>query len=147
MKWCSGLRRSTGTEMRAPFQPTTLHPTNSLRSKRTSGPRGPSMPITLSSRVEDDFAILEVDGSLTLGPSLSTLRETARRILDETNVAGLILQVNEASTTDSAGLGELTLVYTLATKRRCPIMMVGVTSTLQKMLEVTHLDALLPSAT
>ncbi|MFL6350968.1 MAG: STAS domain-containing protein [Bryobacteraceae bacterium] len=105
------------------------------------------MPLTLSSRVEDDFAILEVDGSLTLGPSLSTLRETARRILEETNVAGLILQVSHVTTADSAGLGELTLVYTLATNRRCPIMLVGVTSTLQKMLEVTHLDALLPSAT
>jgi anti-sigma B factor antagonist len=104
------------------------------------------MPLTVNSRLEDDLAILEIDGSLTLGPSLSTLRETARRTLDENRVAGLILQVADVTTTDSAGLGELTVVYTLATKRRCPIMLVGVSSTLQKMLEVTRLEALLPSA-
>jgi anti-anti-sigma factor len=104
------------------------------------------MPLTVSSRVEEDFGILELDGSLTLGPSLSTLREAARRILEESKIAGMILQVAHVATTDSAGLGELTVVYTLATKRRCPIMLVGVSSTLQKMLEVTRLEALLPSA-
>lgn len=105
------------------------------------------MSLTVSSRVEDNLAILELEGSLTLGPSLSALRETARRSLDKDKVAGLILQVTDVTMTDSAGLGELTVVYTLATKRGCPIMLVGVSSTLQKMLEVTHLDALLPSAT
>ena len=59
----------------------------------------------------------------------------------------MILHVSQVLTTDSAGLGELTVVYTLATKRRCPIILVGVSPTLQKMLEVTHLDALLPAAT
>ncbi|MGI8959770.1 MAG: STAS domain-containing protein [Bryobacteraceae bacterium] len=104
------------------------------------------MPLTVSSRVEDAFAILELDGSLTLGPSLSTLRETARRTMDESKVAGMILHVANVTNTDSAGLGELTVVYTLATTRRCPIILVDVSSTLQKMLEVTRLDALLPSA-
>jgi anti-anti-sigma factor len=104
------------------------------------------MPLTVSSRVEEDVAILELDGPLTLGPSLSALRDIARRTLDESKIAGIILQVTQVSTTDSAGLGELTVVYTLATKRRCPIMLVGVSSTLQKMLEVTRLEALLPSA-
>lgn len=104
------------------------------------------MPLTIGSRLEEDFAILEIDGSLTLGPALSSLRETARRTLDESRVAGLILQVADVTTTDSAGLGELTVVYTLATKRRCPIILVGVSPTLQKMLEVTRLEALLPSA-
>jgi anti-anti-sigma factor len=104
------------------------------------------MPLTVSSRVEDDFGILELDGSLTLGPSLSTLREAARRILEQSKIAGMILEVTHVTTTDSAGLGELTVVYTLATRRLCPIMLVGVSSTLQKMLEVTRLEALLPSA-
>jgi anti-anti-sigma factor len=105
------------------------------------------MPLTVSSRVEDDLAILELEGPLTLGPSLSTLRETARRTLEESKIAGMILHVGRVPTTDSAGLGELTVVYTLATKRRCPIILVGVSSTLQKMLEVTRLEVLLPSAT
>jgi anti-sigma B factor antagonist len=105
------------------------------------------MPLTVSSRFEDKFAVLELAGSLTLGPTLSTLRETARRTLDGNKVTGMILRVAGVTTVDSAGLGELTVVYTSATRRGCPIMLVEVNPTLHKMLEVTHLDALLPSAT
>ncbi len=105
------------------------------------------MPLTISSRLEDNFAILDLAGPLTLGPSLSSLRETARRTLEENKVAGMILRVAEVTSTDSAGLGELTVVYTFATKRGCPIMLMEVSPTLRKMLEVTHLDALLPWAT
>jgi anti-sigma B factor antagonist len=104
------------------------------------------MPLSVSSRIENGFAILDLDGSLTLGPSLSTLREAARRTLEESKMAGMILDVTRVTTTDSAGLGELTVVYTLATTRHCPIVLVGVSPTLQKMLEVTRLEALLPSA-
>ena len=104
------------------------------------------MPLSVNSRVEDNFAVLELAGALTLGPSLSSLRETARRTLDESKVAGVILHVAGVTSTDSAGLGELTVVYTFASKRGCPIMLAEVSSTMRKMLEVTHLDALLPSA-
>ena len=104
------------------------------------------MPLNVSSRVEDNFAVLDLAGALTLGPSLSSLRETARRTLNESKLSGMILRVGEVTTTDSAGLGELTVVYTFASKRGCPIMLVEVSSTMRKMLEVTHLDALLPSA-
>jgi anti-anti-sigma factor len=104
------------------------------------------MPLTVSSRVEDKIGILELDGTLTLGPSLSTLRNTARQVLDTPKLAGMLLQVGRVTNADSAGLGELTVVYTLAMQHHFPIMLVGVSSTLQKMLEVTRLDALLPSA-
>lgn len=104
------------------------------------------MPLTVSSRVEGNIAVLELDGTLTLGPSLSTLRQTATQMLNEGKLAGMILQVGRVTNADSAGLGELTVVYTLAVQRHCPIMLVEVSSTLHKMLEVTRLDALLPSA-
>lgn len=104
------------------------------------------MQLTVSPRIEDNIAVLELDGDLTLGPSLSTLRETALQALNGSKLAGLILQVGRVTNADSAGLGELTVVYTLAMQRRCPIRLVEVSSTLHKMLEVTHLDALLPSA-
>jgi anti-anti-sigma factor len=104
------------------------------------------MPLTVSSRVEDKVGILELDGTLTLGPSLSALRETARQVLDTPKVLGMLLQVERVTNADSAGLGELTVVYTLAMQHRCPIMLVGVSPALHKMLEVTRLEALLPSA-
>lgn len=103
------------------------------------------MPLTVTSRLEDNFAVLELTGPLTLGPSLSTLRETARRTLDGNKLTGMILQVGGVTAMDSAGLGELTVVYTSATKRGCPIMLVEMSPVVQRMLEVTHLDALFPS--
>ena len=104
------------------------------------------MPLDVTSRVEDDFGILELAGSLTLGPSLDALRDSARQLLNTNKLSGVILRVRDVTNTDSSGLGELTVVYTLATKRGCPIRLVEVSSSLHKMLELTRLDGLLPSA-
>jgi anti-anti-sigma factor len=104
------------------------------------------MPLTINSHLEDGFAVLDLAGSLTLSPSLSTLRDGAKKLLGLPRLSGIILRVSEVTQTDSAGLGELTAVYSLAMKQGCPIRLVEVTSHLRKMLEMTRLDALLPSA-
>lgn len=105
-----------------------------------------ALPLTIVSRVEDGLAILELSGSLTLGPQLNALRRAAREALDRGNVSGLILQVAGVTGTDSSGLGELTVVYSFASKHHCRILLVDVSPTLRSMLEMTHLDALLPAA-
>lgn len=104
------------------------------------------MPLSVKSHVEDGFAIFELSGSLTLTPSLSALRDHARQVLAGTRISGIILRVSEVTQTDSSGLGELTAVYTIAAKRGCPIRLVEATPSLQKMLELTRLDGLLPCA-
>lgn len=103
------------------------------------------MALNIASRVEDGLAILELYGSLTLGPQLNSLRRAAREALEHGPVSGLILQVGGVTATDSSGLGELTVVYTFASKRRCPLLLVNVSPTLRSMLEMTHLDGLLPA--
>ncbi len=104
------------------------------------------MPLSVTSRIEDGFAILELAGSMTLSPSLNALRDTAREVLNTNKLSGLILRVAGVTATDSAGLGELTVVYTFATRRKCPLRLVEVSPSLHKMLELTRLDGLLPSA-
>jgi anti-anti-sigma factor len=104
------------------------------------------MPLSVKSRSEDGFAILELTGSLTLGPSLNALRDAARHLLDAAKPTGIILVVGGVTITDSAGLGELTVVYTFASKRGCPVVLVKVPPSLRKMLDMTRLDGLLPSA-
>ena len=104
------------------------------------------MPLTIASRTEDGLAILELSGALTLGPQLASLRRAVRDILDEPKVSGLILHVSGLSATDSSGLGELTVVYSFASRRKCPLLLVGVSPTLSSILEMTHLDGLLPQA-
>lgn len=104
------------------------------------------MPLSVTSRMEDGFAILELSGTLTLGPSLNALRDEARDALNTNKVSGLILDVAAISAVDSAGLGELTVVYTLAARRNCSLRLVQVSPRLLKLLELTRLDGLLQTA-
>jgi anti-anti-sigma factor len=102
------------------------------------------LPLTVTSRVENDIAILDLEGSLTLGPSLHNLRDTARQVLGKTRLSSIVLRVGGVTATDSAGLGELTVVYSLASTQGCKVALAEVSSSLRTMLEVTHLDGLFP---
>jgi len=106
---------------------------------------GGNLPLSVTNRVEDGLAILELSGSLTLGPSLNNLRENARQAFTN-EISGVVLRVADVTVTDSAGLGELTVVYTMATNRNCPIRLVHVSASLKRMLEMTRIDELLPSS-
>jgi anti-anti-sigma factor len=104
------------------------------------------MPLNVRTHVEDGFAVFQLAGSLTLSPSLNNLRNTARELLTGTKLKGVILNVGDVTAADSAGLGELTVVYTIASRHGSPIRLVAVPVHLQKMLGMTRLDGLLPSA-
>ncbi len=104
------------------------------------------MSLSVNSRVENEIAILDLEGSLTLGPSLHNLRNTVRQALSDSRLAGIVIRTGGVTIADSAGLGELTLVYTLASKRGCRVALTGVGQNLRTMLEITHLDGLLPAA-
>lgn len=88
--------------------------------------------------------MLDLKGALTLGPALGRVREAAKQILGNGKVSGLILLVTEITVTDSSGLGELTVVYSMAAKKGCPVRLVNASSSLQKMLQMTRIDELLP---
>jgi len=97
---------------------------------------------SVTSRSEEDFAVLELSGPLTLSPSLSNLREAALKALTAPRLSGLILQVTAVTKVDTSGLGELTRVYTSASQRACPIRLVGASAQLRKILEMTRLEDL-----
>ncbi|MBV8897011.1 MAG: STAS domain-containing protein [Acidobacteriaceae bacterium] len=102
-------------------------------------------PLAIKPRIEDGIAILELSGTLTLGPSLVGLRNNARQILGK-NVHGLIVELAAIRQMDSSGLSELTVVYTLAMLKRCPLRLVNPNDDLCKILAVTRLDGILPIA-
>jgi anti-anti-sigma factor len=104
------------------------------------------MALTVTQRMEEGFGILQLAGSLTLGPSLNALREMAKQVLANGKLSGLILQVTEVTSVDSAGLGELTIVYGFANRQRLGIRLVGTTPSLLKMLDMTRLEELLRPA-
>jgi anti-anti-sigma factor len=102
------------------------------------------MALNVTQRLEEGFAILHLAGSLTLGPSLNALREAAKQVLANAKLNGLILQVEAITSVDSAGLGELTIVYGFANRQSLGIRLVGSTPSLLKMLDMTRLEELLP---
>jgi len=104
------------------------------------------MALTVTHKVDEGFGILHLTGNLTLGPSLNALREAARQVLAASKLKGLILEVGGVTTVDSAGLGELTIVYNFANRQGLGIRLVGTTASLLKMLEMTRLEELLPPA-
>jgi anti-anti-sigma factor len=101
------------------------------------------MALNVTQRVDEGFGILDLAGSLTLGPSLTAVRDAARHVMANGKLSGLILQVKDVKSVDSAGLGELTIVYTIATRQKLGIRLVGSTPSLRKMLDMTRLEELL----
>ncbi len=103
------------------------------------------MPLSIDQHLDQNIAVFELAGPMTLGPSLHALSTGARKLLETPGLGGIILDVAKVTVVDSAGLGELTLVYTFAARRNCQVVLSGVTSSLKHSLEITRLDALLPS--
>ena len=58
----------------------------------------------------------------------------------------LVVDLLSVTSVDSSGLGELTIVYTTAAKRDCPLRLVGVSEHFHKLLDLTKLDAILVPA-
>ena len=104
------------------------------------------MSLSINSRLDRNVCVLTVTGQLTLGPHLRTLQQAARTALESGTPDAVILDVAGVRYADSAGLGELTIVYSLCTRKQCPLVLAAVPAQLRQMLELTRLDALLPSA-
>jgi len=104
------------------------------------------MKLNVTAQMDGDYAILQLEGDLTLGPSLAALREAAKQALSNSKPTGLILRMGGVTQMDSSGLGELTIIYSFANKQRCPLRLVGVSPHVKKILEMTRLDELLKSS-
>lgn len=104
------------------------------------------MPLSITSRPDRNFYILTLTGQLTLGPNLKNLQQMARTALEANTPDAVIVEVGGVKYTDSAGLGELTILYSLCMRKHCMLILAGVPNQLRQMLELTRLDALLPSA-
>ena len=101
------------------------------------------MPLTFTSRIEDHRAILELVGSLTLGPGLGKLRAAVRQVLNTNQVAEILLDLGGVTAVDSSGLGELTVVYTLVKQRNCSLRLARISPSVKKLMTISHVDELL----
>jgi anti-anti-sigma factor len=101
------------------------------------------VPLAIERTVVQGIVVLKVVGTLTLGPSLSALREAANREVKQNN-RYIALDMSNIVSVDSAGLGELTIAFGLLYKIKGKIVMFGSSQALLKMLEMTRLEELIP---
>lgn len=98
------------------------------------------MSLIVSTRYDGEIAIVHVQGALTLGPALSALKSRVDKVLSEQSSKGLILNLAGVAEIDSAGLGELVAIHSLAARHGLSIAIVQATPRLKEMLAVTHVD-------
>jgi anti-anti-sigma factor len=98
------------------------------------------MSLIISTRESGMIAIVHIQGPLTLGPPLRALKARIERLFSEKAHPALILNLEAVSEVDSAGLGELVAIHSLAARNHCRIALVQASPRLKELLSVTHLD-------
>jgi anti-anti-sigma factor len=100
------------------------------------------MSLIVSSRSDRGVAIFQPQGTLTLGPALHKLQGLVDRGVNDAGCTGLVLDLAGVSGIDSAGIGELVRIQSIAARRRLRVVLVQASPRLKEMLAVTRVDAL-----
>ena len=88
--------------------------------------------------------IVRVSGNLTLGPRLL---EFGRRVAEQMSSGtgpGIIVDLTQVQDIDSAGLGEIVILYTTAGQHGRRLCLVKPSPRIVKLLEMTRLSGMLP---
>ena len=97
--------------------------------------------VVCSTRYNGPVAIVQVQGSLTLGPGLRRLKPRVDAALSTRSVTAVVLNLGGVEDIDSSGVGELVAVYSSAQRRGSGLVLASVPSKLQQMFAKTRLDA------
>ena len=79
-----------------------------------------------------------------LGPALTVFNKEIRAALDTPVPSLLVLNLEKVQRIDSAGLGELILLHTLASARSTKIALVAAPPRVLDLLAVTRVDGIFP---
>ena len=93
---------------------------------------------------ERDPPVAKLTGGLTLGPQLTRFSKAVLELLHSRCLSGLILDVGGIREIDSAGLGELVILYTASSEGGSHLCLVGPNQRVLRLLEMTRLEGLLP---
>jgi anti-anti-sigma factor len=87
---------------------------------------------------------IRLSGRMTLGPQLIDFSRRVADILASRRSGGVSLDVSAVDDLDSAGLGELVVLYTTAGQNGCRVCLVNPTPRIVRLLETTKLSGILP---
>jgi anti-sigma B factor antagonist len=94
-----------------------------------------------SVRQVDTVSIIDFSGRVTLGEESDLLRDTLNREMERGHKK-LLLNLQEVTYCDSAGLGELIACFTTVTRRGGALKLLYVPKKIRDILKVTRLDGL-----
>jgi anti-sigma B factor antagonist len=96
------------------------------------------MNCKVSMRQAGDVLILDLAGPVTLGEGTRQVRDAIKKLV-ESGARYILLNFQDISYLDSAGLGELVSAYTSVTKAGGQIKLMHVQNLVKQLLQVTKL--------
>ncbi len=95
-------------------------------------------------RISGAPVLVRMSGRLTLGPQLIDFGRRIRDLIVSGEGPGILLAVEAIQDIDSAGLGELVILYTTAEQQQQRICLVNPSLRIIHLLETTKLSGILP---
>jgi anti-anti-sigma factor len=96
---------------------------------------------------KQDHVVVRLSGGLTLGPQLKQFARRMALVFASPNPGGVLLDMRGVDQIDSAGLGELVILYTSAGEAGCHLCLVAPTGQVLRLLATTMLSNLFPTFT
>lgn len=96
------------------------------------------MSLKVSVRQVGEVAVVDLSGKITLGEGSGTLRDTVADISGKGN-KNILLNMENVTYIDSAGLGELVGSYTSVTNKGGQLKLVNLQSKLKDLMQITKL--------
>ncbi len=96
------------------------------------------MPLAIKTRKADGVTILDLKGKIVLGEETSSLREQIKQLLGASE-AKMVLNMENVSYIDSAGVGTLVAAFTSVKAQGGQLKMANLTKKFRETLQVTRL--------
>lgn len=92
----------------------------------------------IEKRNRDGVTILDLGGKITIGKGDVALREAVHQTL-EGGAAKVLINLNDVTTIDSSGVGELVSAFTTATNRGAKLKLANLPAKVNDILQITQL--------
>lgn len=96
----------------------------------------------IETRERDGVAILDISGKITIGVGDVAVRDAVDKAL-EGGSTNILLNMEDVSTMDSSGIGEIVAAYTTVTNKGGKLRLFGIPPRVSDILQITQLVTVL----
>ena len=102
------------------------------------------MALTTKNRQVGDVTVVDLHGKITLGENTGILRDELRSLMSQ-GKKHIVLDMQDVSYVDSAGLGELVGAYTTATNQGGAVKLLHLQGKMKDLMQITKLHTIFPA--